>query len=56
MIKTHQAVMVGVVAALGWLAAQRVRDEVPGALGIAIGALAGMVVQTTAIGWLERNI
>jgi len=56
MTKTQQATIVGIAAALGWLATQKVRDEVPGAAGVAMGVLAGMVVQTAASGWLEQHI
>jgi ammonia channel protein AmtB len=56
MTKTHQAAIVGFAAALGWLATQKVRETVPGTAGVAMGVLAGMVVQTAASEWLEQHI
>jgi len=56
MTKTRQAAIVGIAAALGWLATQKVRKEVPGSTGVAMGALAGMLVQATASQWIEQNL
>lgn len=56
MVTTRQVLIVGVAGVLGWLATRKVRQQVPGTVGIAMGALAGMVVETSATRWLEQNV
>lgn len=56
MISTRSFIVATAAGSLGWLATQKVREQVPGAMGFAIAALAGMVVETTASRWLEQNI
>lgn len=56
MVSTRSFVIASVAGGLAWLATRKVRQQVPGTVGVAVAALAGMVVETTATRWLERNV
>lgn len=56
MISTRSFVIATLAGSLGWLATQKVREQVPGAMGFALAAFAGVLVETTASQWLEQNV
>lgn len=56
MVSTRSFVIASVAGGLALIATQKVREQVPGTTGLVLGALAGMVVSSTAKQWLEQNV
>lgn len=56
MLSIRSFIIATAAGSLGWLATQKVREQVPGVMGFALAALAGMAVETTASRWLEQNV